>query len=192
MMKMYSYPDKKIWPEIIKRPVADNSSLEKSVKKILKRVREKGDKAVRKFTRQFDEVKLKISAVTSEEIFAAESLLSDALKQAIQQAKINIERFHSSQKEEVKKIETMPGINCWRQSVGIEKVGLYIPGGSAPLFSTVLMLAIPAQIAGCKEIILCTPPAKDGTINPAILYTAHLCGITKIFKAGGVQAIAAM
>ncbi|MBK9464553.1 MAG: histidinol dehydrogenase [Chitinophagaceae bacterium] len=191
-MKMYSYPDKKIWPEIIKRPVADNSSLEKSVKKILQKVKEKGDKAVIKFTRQFDEVKLKISAVTSEEIFAAESLLSDALKQAIQQAKINIERFHISQKEEVKKIETMPGVICWRQSVGIEKVGLYIPGGSAPLFSTVLMLAIPAQIAGSKEIILCTPPQMDGTINPAILYTANLCGITKIFKVGGVQAIAAM
>ena len=191
-MKMYSYPDKKIWPEIIKRPVADNSSLEKSVKKILQKVKEKGDKAVIKFTRQFDEVKLKNSTITSHEIMAAEVLLSDALKQAIQQAKINIERFHISQKEEVKKIETMPGVICWRQSVGIEKVGLYIPGGSAPLFSTVLMLAIPAQIAGSKEIILCTPPQMDGTINPAILYTAHLCGITKIFKAGGVQAIAAM
>ncbi|MBK6384454.1 MAG: histidinol dehydrogenase [Chitinophagaceae bacterium] len=191
-MKMYSYPDKKIWPEIIKRPVADNSSLEKSVKKILQKVKEKGDKAVIKFTRQFDEVKLKNSTITSHEIMAAEVLLSDALKQAIQQAKINIERFHSSQKEEVKKIETMPGVICWRQSVGIEKVGLYIPGGSAPLFSTVLMLAIPAQIAGSKEIILCTPPQMDGTINPAILYTANLCGITKIFKVGGVQAIAAM
>ncbi|MFZ1534511.1 MAG: histidinol dehydrogenase [Chitinophagaceae bacterium] len=192
MMKMYSYPDKKIWPEIIKRPVADNSSLEKSVKKILQKVKEKGDKAVIKFTRQFDEVKLKNSTITSHEIMAAEALLSDALKQAIQQAKINIERFHISQKEEVKKIETMPGVICWRQSVGIEKVGLYIPGGSAPLFSTVLMLAIPAQIAGSKEIILCTPPQMDGTINPAILYTANLCGITKIFKVGGVQAIAAM
>ncbi|MGB3091129.1 MAG: histidinol dehydrogenase, partial [Chitinophagaceae bacterium] len=192
MMKMYSYPDKKIWPEIIKRPVADNSSLEKSVKKILQKVKEKGDKAVIKFTRQFDEVKLKNSTITSHEIMAAEVLLSDALKQAIQQAKINIERFHISQKEEVKKIETMPGVICWRQSVGIEKVGLYIPGGSAPLFSTVLMLAIPAQIAGSKEIILCTPPQMDGTINPAILYTANLCGITKIFKVGGVQAIAAM
>ena len=191
-MKMYSYPDKKIWPEIIKRPVADNSSLEKSVKKILQKGKEKGDKAVIKFTRQFDEVKLKNSTITSHEIMAAEVLLSDALKQAIQQAKINIERFHISQKEEVKKIETMPGVICWRQSVGIEKVGLYIPGGSAPLFSTVLMLAIPAQIAGSKEIILCTPPQMDGTINPAILYTANLCGITKIFKVGGVQAIAAM
>ncbi len=191
-MKMYTHPDKKLWPEISNRPVADNSSLEKSVKKILQKVKEKGDKAVRKFTRQFDDVKLKNSTVTSKEIIAAESLLSDALKQAIQQAKKNIDHFHSSQKEEVKKIETMTGIICWRQSVGIEKVGLYIPGGSAPLFSTVLMLAIPAQIAGCKEIILCTPPSKDGTINPAILYTAHLCGITKVFKAGGVQAIAAM
>ena len=114
------------------------------------------------------------------------------MKQAIQEAKLNIETFHASQKEAIKKIETMPGVICWRQAVGIEKVGLYIPGGSAPLFSTVLMLAVPAQIAGCKEIVLCTPPSKDGSINPAILYTAALCGIKNIFKAGGVQAIAAM
>ena len=114
------------------------------------------------------------------------------MKDAIQQAKSNIEKFHRSQIEEIKVIETMPGINCWRKSIGIEKVGIYIPGGSAPLFSTVLMLAIPANIAGCKEIILCTPPSKDGSINPAILYAADLCGITKIFKVGGVQAIAAM
>ena len=122
----------------------------------------------------------------------AENLLSQELKDAIQQAKSNIEKFHRSQIEELKVIETMPGINCWRRSVGIEKVGIYIPGGSAPLFSTVLMLAIPAVIAGCKEIILCTPPSKDSSINPAILYTANLCGVKKIFKVGGVQAIAAM
>ena len=191
-MKLYRYPDKELWKEIIQRPVADNFSLEKIVKKILKKVKEKGDTAIRKYTEEFDGVKLKELIVSEKEILAADSLLNDDLKQAIQQAKKNIETFHTAQKEEVKKIETMPGVSCWRQSVAIEKVGLYIPGGSAPLFSTVLMLGVPAQLAGCKEIVLCTPPAKDGNINPAILYAAQLCGITKICKAGGVQAIAAM
>lgn len=191
-MKVYKYPDKKDWAEIIRRPVIDNSLLTKTVKKILQKVKLDGDKAVRKFSKEFDGVKLKQLAVTENEITAAQLTISDALKQAIQEAKLNIETFHASQKEAIKKIETMPGVICWRQSVGIEKVGLYIPGGSAPLFSTVLMLAVPAQIAGCKEIVLCTPPSKDGSINPAILYTAALCGIKNIFKAGGVQAIAAM
>ena len=191
-MKLYRYPDKELWKEIIQRPVADNFSLEKIVKKILKKVKEKGDTAIRKYTEEFDGVKLKELIVSEKEILAADSLLNDDLKQAIQQAKKNIETFHTAQKEEVKKIETMPGVSCWRQSVAIEKVGLYIPGGSAPLFSTVLMLGVPAQLAGCKEIVLCTPPAKDGNINPAILYAAQLCGITKICKAGGVQAIAAI
>ena len=191
-MKVYRYPDKEVWKKIIKRPVADNAALEKTVRKILEKVKEKGDKAVIKYTKEFDGVKLKNLLVSEREIYAAEKLLSEELKQAIQQAKINIELFHTSQKEEVKKIKTMPGVSCWRQSVAIEKVGLYIPGGSAPLFSTVLMLGIPAQLAGCKEIVLCTPPAKDGSIHPAILYTAKHCGITKIGKAGGVQAIAAM
>ncbi len=191
-MKVYRYPDKNVWTEIVQRPVADNASMEKTVRKILEKVNKNGDKAVRKYTKEFDGVKQKYLLVSEKEILAAESLLSNELKQAIQQAKINIETFHLSQKESSKKIETMPGVVCWRQSVGIEKIGLYIPGGTAPLFSTVLMLAVPAQLAGCKEIILCTPPAKDGTINSAILYTAQLCGITNIFKAGGVQAIAAM
>lgn len=191
-MKVYKYPDKKDWAEIIRRPVIDNSLLTKTVKKILQKVKLDGDKAVRKFSKEFDGVKLKQLAVTENEITAAQLTISDALKQAIQEAKLNIETFHASQKEAIKKIETMPGVICWRQAVGIEKVGLYIPGGSAPLFSTVLMLAVPAQIAGCKEIVLCTPPSKDGSINPAILYTAALCGIKNIFKAGGVQAIAAM
>ena len=191
-MKVYKYPDKKDWAEIIRRPVIDNSMLRKTVKKILKKVRLNGDKAVRKFSKEFDGVKLKQLAVTEKEINAAQITVSDELKQAIQQAKSNIETFHASQKETIKKIETMPGVICWRQLVGIEKVGLYIPGGSAPLFSTVLMLAVPAQIAGCKEIVLCTPPSKDGSINAAILYAAELCGIKNIFKAGGVQAIAAM
>lgn len=192
MINVIKYPDRKDWEEIIKRPVFENVSLEKTVKKILEKVKTKGDKAVRKYTREFDGVKLKKLTVSEKEIKIAENLLSQELKSAIQQAKANIERFHQSQIEETKVIETMPGINCWRRSVGIEKIGIYIPGGSAPLFSTVLMLAIPATIAGCKEIILCTPPSKVGSVNPAILYSAGLCGVTKIFKVGGVQAIAAM
>jgi len=192
MINVIKYPDKKDWQEIIKRPVFENASLEKTVKKILEKVKTKGDKAVRKYTKDFDGVKLKKLPVSEKEIKAAENLLSQELKEAIKQAKSNIEKFHSSQSEEIKVIKTMPGINCWRRSVGIEKVGIYIPGGSAPLFSTVLMLAIPATLAGCKEIILCTPPSKDGSVNAAILYAADLCGVTKIFKAGGVQAIAAM
>lgn len=191
-MKIYKYPDKKDWPDIIQRAVADYSSLEKSVKKILQKVKEKGDKAVRKFSKEFDGANFKNLQVSKNKINKALTLVPDDLKQAIQQAKDNIQRFHLAQNEGIKKIETMPGVICWRQSKGIEKVGLYIPGGSAPLFSTVLMLAVPAQIAGCKEIVLCTPPSKDGTINPAILYAAQLCGVTKIFKAGGVQAIGAM
>ncbi|MEQ1676453.1 MAG: histidinol dehydrogenase [Chitinophagaceae bacterium] len=192
MIKEYRYPDKKLWAEILQRPSSDIAGLEKMVKKILQKVKVKGDKAVRKFTREFDGIKINHLAVTEKEITVAESLLSEELKIAMQQAKKNIQLFHSAQKEEVKKIETMPGVICWRQSIPIEKVGLYIPGGTAPLFSTVLMLGIPAHLAGCKEIILCTPPAKDGSIHPAILYAAQLCGITKIVKAGGVQAIAAM
>src|SRR6187551_3310208 len=192
MINVIKYPDKKDWQEIVKRPVFENNSLEKVVKKILDKVKAKGDKAIRKYTKDFDGVKLKKLTVSEKEIKASENSLSQELKDAIQQAKSNIEKFHSSQSEEIKVIETMPGINCWRRSIGIEKVGIYIPGGSAPLFSTVLMLAIPAVIAGCKEIILCTPPSKDGSINPAILYAANLCGVSKIFKAGGVQAIAAM
>jgi len=192
MIKLIQHPERKDWKEIIKRPAFENASLERTVKKILEKVKDKGDKAVKKFTKEFDEVKLKMLAVSEKEIKAAGSLLSTELKDAIQDAKSNIEKFHRSQVEEIKVIETMPGISCWRKPVGIEKVGIYIPGGTAPLFSTVLMLAVPAVIAGCKEIILCTPPSKDGSINPAILYAANLCGVTKIFKAGGVQAIAAM
>lgn len=191
-MKRYKYPAKKEWAEILKRPSADYSSLEKKVKKIMLKVRESGDKAVFKYCKEFDGVKLKTLAIRQKEIDEAIKSVPLELQTSILQAKKNIELFHNSQKEEIKKIETMPGIVCWRQSKGIEKVGLYIPGGTAPLFSTVLMLAIPAQLAGCKEIILCTPPDKKGKINPAILFAAQLCGITKIFKVGGVQAIAAM
>lgn len=191
-MKLYKYPTAKDWPLIVQRPLTDLSSIEESVTKILKKVRKKGDKAVLKYTKKFDGVALTSLLVTDNEINQATSLLDEALKTAICQAKKNIERFHISQKEEVKKIDTMPGITCWRQSLPIEKVGLYIPGGSAPLFSTVLMLAVPAVIAGCREMILCTPPSKDGSIHPAILFAANLCGVTKIYKVGGVQAIAAM
>jgi histidinol dehydrogenase len=192
MVPLIKYPEKKTWPLITKRPAFTNDTLEKRVNKILKKVCRGGDKAVRKFTKKFDGVKTKSLLVSQAEIDNAALLISTELKTAINQAKKNIEAFHFSQKEEVKKIETMPGITCWRQSKGIEKVGLYIPGGTAPLFSTVLMLAIPSTIAGCKEIVLCTPPAKDGSVHPAILYAANLCGVTKIFKTGGVQAIAAM
>ena len=192
MMKQYEYPDKKEWAEIVERPIADYSSLEKKVKKMMLNVKKKGDKAVFRYCKEFDGVKLKSLAVNQKEIDKAILSVPLELKTAIIQAKKNIELFHNSQKTEVKKIETMPGVTCWRQSKGIEKVGLYIPGGTAPLFSTVLMLAIPAQIAECKEIILCTPPDKKGKINPAILFAAQLCGITKVYKVGGVQAIASM
>ncbi len=192
MINVIKYPDRNEWQEMVSRPVIENVSLEKTVRKILEKVKAKGDKAVRKYTKEFDGVKLKKLAVSNNEIDAADDLLSADLKKAIQQARLNIEKFHRSQLEEIEVIETMPGINCWRRSVGIEKIGLYVPGGSAPLFSTVLMLAIPASIAGCKEIVLCSPPSKDGNMHPAILYAAKLCGVTKIFKAGGVQAIAAM
>src|SRR5436190_2161578 len=192
MINVIKYPDRSNWQEIIKRPVLETASLEKVVKKILEKVNLKGDKAVKKYTNEFDGVKLKKLLVSEKEIEEAKELMPPELKEAIKQAKSNIEKFHQSQVDEIKIIETMPGINCWRKSVGIEKVGIYIPGGTAPLFSTVLMLAVPASLAGCKEIVLCTPPSKDGSINPAILYTANLCGITKIFKAGGVQAIGAM
>lgn len=191
-MKTYQHPSIAQWPEIIARPVADLSSLEKSVRKILQKVKENGDKAVRKFTREFDGIALKKLIATEKEIQQATASLDDELKKAIGQAKQNIETFHRAQQQQSDKVETMPGITCWRRSLPIEKIGLYIPGGSAPLFSTVLMLGVPASLAGCKEIVLCTPPSKDGAIHPAILYAAQICGINKIFKAGGVQAIAAM
>lgn len=191
-MELFKYPDKKDWAELLQRPAIDSLSLEKKVRKILENVKQKGDKAVKKYSKEFDGVKLKKLLVSEKEIKQAESLLSEELKAAINTAKNNIEKFHSGQllKEEV--VETMPGVKCWRKSVAIDKVGLYIPGGTAPLFSTILMLGVPAKLAGCREIILCSPPSKDGLLNPAIVYTASLVGVTKIFKVGGVQAIAAM
>ena len=191
-MQVYKYPDQAAIQKIIKRPQASVDKLEKPVRKIIQKVREKGDKALLKLTKKLDGVQLENIAVSPEEINKAATQISEELKAAIRQAKQNIETFHSAQKETIHIVETMPGVRCWRQPVGIEKIGLYIPGGSAPLFSTVLMLAVPAQIAGCKEVILCTPPAKNGMVHPAILFAAQLCGIENIYKIGGAQAIAAM
>lgn len=183
----------------ILRPALDSELIEKTVKKILSRVKEKGDKAIRKYTKKFDGVEIKDLLVSEEEFYEAQGLISDELKTAIEHAKNNIEKFHALQIQYPRVIETTQGVECWRKNVSIEKIGIYIPGGTAPLFSTVLMLGIPAKVAGCKEIILCTPPAAlftttgiRGNIHPAILYTAQLVGITKVFKVGGVQAIAAM
>jgi histidinol dehydrogenase len=192
MLTIYKYPAKEDWNELTRRPASDLSSVEKSVRKILESVKKQGDKAIRKYTKTFDGVQLRKLVVTENEISQAETLLPVSLKEAIAQAKQNIETFHRSQQEESKCIETMPGVTCWRKSLPIDSIGLYIPGGSAPLFSTVLMLAVPASLAGCNEIVLCTPPSADGSVHPAILYAAQLCGVTQIIKAGGVQAIAAM
>jgi histidinol dehydrogenase len=191
-MKKYTYPDKSDWKEICERPSFKTTELNQIVLDILREVREKGDQALRHFAKEFDGVETTELAVTEAEINAAELAISVELKKAIQLAKNNISTFHAAQKSDEKKIETAPGVSCWRRSVAIEKVGLYIPGGSAPLFSTVLMLGIPAQLAGCKEIVLCTPPRKDGTVDPVILYTANLLGIRQIYRTGGAQAIAAM
>jgi len=191
-MKRYNYPKEKLWPEICLRPSFEQGVLNNSVKAILKKVIVEGDKALINYTEKFDGVKLNTLRVSQIEMAQAQKVVREDLKIAIQKAKRNIEKFHFSQREEIKPIETTKGVLCWRKSIGIEKVGLYIPGGSAPLFSTILMLGVPAIQAGCKEIILCTPPDRNGDINPAILYTAQLVGVTKIYKVGGAQAIAAM
>jgi histidinol dehydrogenase len=191
-MKLIEFPGREQWPQLLQRPVFDNRQLQQQVKEVLQAVKENGDVAVKKFTQQFDGVMADELAVTANEMQQAEALLSADLKKAIVQAAANIRLFHEQQVGVIEKIDTMPGITCWRKSVGIEKVGLYIPGGTAPLFSTILMLGIPASIAGCDEIILCSPPDKQGTLHPAILFAAKLVGIKRIFKIGGVQAIAAM
>ncbi len=191
-MKTYIKPEKKEWALLSKRSQIEKSELNKSVTSILNDVQLNKNEALFRYTQLLDNADLKELQVSQSEIEEANNKVDKQLKSAIQLAKSNIEQFHNSQKESVKIIETTKGVECWRKSVGIEKVGLYIPGGSAPLFSTILMLAIPAKIAGCKEIILCTPPNKEGKINPAILYTANLVGIDKIFKIGGAQAIGAM
>ena len=190
-MQVIKYPQKENWDKILQRPQQDFTDIKEKVQSIINDIKATGDEAVKKYTKQFDGVELKNFKVKDDEWKAAETI-DEKLKKAIKTAIKNINTFHQSQKEEVKKIETMPGITCWRKSVPIEKVGLYIPGGTAPLFSTLNMLAAPAKIAGCKEIIVCTPPQKDGTIHPAILFVAKEIGIDKIYKIGGAQAIAAM
>ena len=192
MMKVFNEPKRNEWASIIERPSIDAAQLNDNVRNIIDDVIAGGDAAIKKITLQFDRVSINELKVTAEKIAAAENLLTPGLKTAIQLAKVNIEIFHNSQIQKVERIETMPGVWCWRKSVGIEKVGIYIPGGSAPLFSTVLMLGIPAKIAGCKEIVLCTPPNEQGDIHPAILYAASLVGVTAIYSVGGAQAIAAM
>lgn len=191
-MKQYIYPDKNDWSEIIQRPVTDTLSLTTTVNNILSDVRSYGDKAVKKYTLQFDKAAIENLQVSDTEIAESVKAVNENLKKAIRQAKNNIEKFHTIQQEDIQVIETTPGVKCWRRSVAIEKVGLYIPGGTAPLFSTILMLGIPAKLAGCREIILCTPPSSNGKIPDVILYAAHVTGITKIYKIGGVQAIGAM
>ena len=191
-MKLIKYPDRSQWNEILKRPVLETENLFDTVRNIINRVRAGGDRVVMEYEDVFDKAELTSLAVTSAEIEEAEKEVPIELKAAIYLAKRNIETFHSAQRFEGKKVDTMEGVTCWQKAVAIEKVGLYIPGGTAPLFSTVLMLAIPAKIAGCKEIVLCTPPDKNGKVHPAILFAARLAGVSKIFKVGGVQAIAAM
>lgn len=191
-MKIYLEPDPSQWPELITRPELEAASLEKKVRKVLEAIRKKGDRALRKYTKEFDGVQLKKLRVTDKEFAAADNKVSEELKAAIQLAHFNIEKFHRTQLETPQVVETLPGIKCWRESRGIEKVGIYIPGGTAPLFSTILMLAIPARLAGCQEIILCSPPDSDGKLHPAILYTALLAGVTAVYKLGGIQAIGAM
>ncbi len=191
-MKIINNPDRAQWPQLCQRPQLELEFLESAVKNVLVRVRKSGDAALKEFTLQFDKVSLDNIAVTETEIDAAVNSLSSSLKAAILSAAKNIETFHAAQKRPISFIETMPGVTCWRKETAVQKVGIYIPGGSAPLFSTVLMLGVPARLAGCNEVVLCTPPEKEGKINPAILFAAHHTGIKKIFKVGGAQAIAAM
>ena len=191
-MNLITNPDKSQWTELLKRPVMNTENLFDTVWSIIDRVKAEGDRAVLEYEEKFDKVALTALAVTEEEQAEAETLVGAELKKAIRLAKQNIETFHAAQRFEGKRVETQPGVTCWQKAVAIEKVGLYIPGGTAPLFSTVLMLAVPAKIAGCKEIVLCTPPGKDGKVHPAVLFAAKVAGVNRIFKAGGVQAIAAM
>jgi histidinol dehydrogenase len=191
-MQLIKYPERNEWKQILMRPAFDMKSLEETVTHILDEVKKNGDEAVRHFSLQFDKAVITNLIVTQNEIQNAASEISEELKTAINVAKKNIKVFHKKQLQQTEIIETMPGVACWLKSVAIEKVGLYIPGGTAPLFSTVLMLGIPAVVAGCKEIILCSPPDTNGNLHPAILYAAQLVGVTKVFRVGGVQAIAAM
>ena len=191
-MQVFEEPKKQDWEALLQRPNFEAAELLPKVQSILDAVALEGDAALMRFSATFDQVQLKTIVIDSTMLQAAEAMVVPALKTAIQSAKVNIEIFHQAQLKKEEKIETMPGVWCWRKSVGIEKVGIYIPGGTAPLFSTVLMLGVPAKLAGCKEVILCTPPRKDGTVDPAILYAAGLVGIQQIYTIGGAQAIAAM
>lgn len=191
-MRIIKYPKREQWAEIVERPRLDLTKLNATVSSVLADVRQRGDAAVKEYEEKFDKAILTSLAVTEQEMDEAEQAISNELKDAIILAHHNIKVFHISQRFVGQKIKTQEGVTCWQKSVAIEKVGLYIPGGTAPLFSTVLMLATPAKIAGCKEIVLCTPPNKEGKVNPAILYAARVAGVSKIFKAGGVQAIGAM
>ncbi len=191
-MKIFQKPNREQWAELCQRPMMNNEKLVQSVNTILKDVEQNGDKAIIRYTGLFDGVEVSNLMVSKQELAQAIGKVPQVLKEAIQLAYSNIEAFHKAQQYEEKVVESTPGVKCWRKSLAIEKVGLYIPGGSAPLFSTILMLGIPAQIAGCHEVVLCTPPNKGEKINPAILYTANLVGISKIYKIGGAQAIAAL
>lgn len=191
-MILIDYPEKSQWQELLKRPVMNTESLFGTVQGIIDSVKAGGDEAVLQYELQFDKVSLSALAVSPEEFDEAENLIDEELKAAIRLAAGNISVFHAAQRFVGKKVETQPGVTCWQKAVPIEKVGLYIPGGTAPLFSTVLMLAVPACIAGCREIVLCTPPGKDGKVHPAVLFAARVAGVQRVFKAGGVQAIAAM
>lgn len=191
-MILVTYPDKAQWADLLKRPVMNTEDLFDTVRSVINRVKAEGDRAVLTYEEQFDKVQLASLAVSEEEWAEADSLIDEELKQAIRLAKQNIETFHAAQRFEGKKVTTSAGVTCWQKAVPIEKVGLYIPGGTAPLFSTVLMLAVPAKIAGCGEIVLCTPPGRDGKVHPAVLFAAKVAGVSRIFKAGGIQAIASM
>ncbi|MAZ28420.1 MAG: histidinol dehydrogenase [Cytophagaceae bacterium] len=191
-MNKISNPKKTDWPEILKRPTQTYDAIEGTVLEVFEDIKKNGDTAVSKYTEKFDGVKLDSILVAQGEIDAATTQVSQELKDAIALAKANIEKFHTAQQTEKVTVQTTEGVNCWQEKRPIQKVGLYIPGGTAPLFSTILMLAVPAKIAGCSELVLCTPPGKDGKVNPVVLYTAALCGIDKIFKVGGIQAIGAM
>ena len=191
-MKLINVPSEDQWPDLLRRPALDTEKLFDAVRSLINKVRTEGDRALLELEERFDAVRLSSLAVTPEEMEAASRQVAEPLKAAIRLAKQNIETFHSSQRFVGKKVETMPGVTCWQKAVGIEKVGLYVPGGTAPLFSTVLMLAVPAQIAGCREIVLCTPPDQTGGVHPAILFAAQLAGVSRIYKVGGAQAIAAI
>ena len=191
MNKIYN-PKKETWVEILKRPTISIETIEDTVYEVFNEVKTKGDNAILRYTNLFDNVQLEQLTVSEDEIKEGDKLVSNDLKDAIILAKSNIEKFHKAQKTSIVKVETTKGVLCWQEKRPIQKVGLYIPGGTAPLFSTILMLVVPAVLAGCSEIVLCTPPNKKGKIHPAILYTAKLCGVTKIFKVGGIQAIAGM